>query len=291
MDTTLPRLSEYTADKVLLGRANDYVKFVSCLVQCQNRVQAAAEDFALKFPRSVNLDLVMKAGVTPGTTYEPGWSPLAPLRLLQEAFITLARPQALLAKLDALVRHVPTNVSVPVQTGGATYAWVGQGAPKPIGNMQLQSVTLPPATAAGILITSSELMKVATAASVATVRADLGRGLAFYLDQQLTDPAVSAVTNVSPGSITTQAPSFGSSGTSAANCLTDLKKLYALFFAANQDAVSAVVFMSPANAAAAASATGWQALGADGGSLSEAAASSLERSAGRAEGPASAPCR
>jgi HK97 family phage major capsid protein len=267
MDMTLPRLGEYTADQLTLARANNFVRFVCGLVAVDNRVRAAKEDYAIRYPRSLDLDLLTKAAVDAGTTYAPGWGALAQPQPWQAGFLELAQPPPLLTKIADVARSVPTNTSVAAQSSGGTFAWTGQGATKPTGNMAFQSFTLGPAKATGLIVVTSELMKLATPASVTTLRNDLGRGLQQFLDTQFVDPSVAAVTNVSPGSITNLAPSFGSSGTSAANALTDLKKLYAQFFAANPDATSAIVLMSPANAAAAAAATGWQALTANGGEL------------------------
>jgi HK97 family phage major capsid protein len=283
----MERLSPYTDEHVREWNANDFVKLISCLVfnpdagqgpytlsDQMNRVHAA-EEFARRWPRSVNINIIEKAmtyqvkAVTNfGTTTEPSWAaPLAVVQPLQTGFLALARPFSLLGKIQNRYRSVPLNVSVPAQTGGGTYGWTGQGAAKAVGNLQLQSITLPPTKAAGLVIVTAELLRLTSEASVVTLRNELARGLAVYLDQQLVTATVAAVTNVSPGSITNLAPSFGSSGTSAANCQSDLKKLFATFFAANADASSAIVFMSPANAAAAAAALAADTFGADGGRL------------------------
>jgi hypothetical protein len=145
----------------------------------------------------------------PGTTYSPAWaSPLAAAKPLTDAFVALARPASLIGKLEGLVNRVPFNVSVPAQTSGSTYAWVGQGAPKPVGNLQFQSVTMPILKAAGLLIVTRELLDLTQPASVLALRRELIRGLAHFLDMQLVDNTIAAVANVSPASITNGAPSI-----------------------------------------------------------------------------------
>lgn len=283
----LDRLSAFTEAQYKNIRANLFVELVSALAaddggqarSLSNEVdlRRAFDYHRMSRPNSLGADLIAKgldrllmtkAGVTPGTTYEPGWAAaLAAYRPLAEAFVDVSRSVPLIGKLMNYVSQVPFNVSVPVATSGGTYRWVGQGAPKPVGNMQLGSATLPIAKASGLIVVTSELLKLTAPASVTVLRREMIKGMAQYLDQQLTDPTVAAVTNVSPASITNGAPSIGSAGSSAANALTDIKLLIATFIEANPDAAAAVMLMSPAVATALAVATNSQTLGPNGGTL------------------------
>ncbi len=190
----------------------------------------------------------LKAAVNPGTIAEPAWAaPLAVQRPMQEEFLDLLRPATILGKVPGFKR-VPFNVSVPVQTGGGTYQWVGEGGIKPVGNLQFSSVTLGIAKAAGIIVISEELAKISSPSAEATVRNDMIKGMAYYLDQQFIDPTVAAVTNVSPASITNLANGYATAGTSADNARTDLKKAITLFTASLLPVSEAVWIMSEANA-------------------------------------------
>jgi hypothetical protein len=277
------RFSARTADLLTLGRADSYVKWLSCLYQSNDSPSGAAMLFKLAWPRSLDLDLIekgaawqlqygssqfaSKAAVNPGTTVEPAFAaPLSPLQPLEQAIVDLARPQSLLGKLTAAVR-APFNVSIPVQTGGGTYRWRGQGHATPAGQLALSSATLPILAAGGIHVVTAELMKVTSPASAAFLRNELIRGITYYLDQQLCDHTVAAVANVSPASITNGAPSIASAGTSAANALTDIKLLLATFTAANPNTETLVLLMSPAVAVAVAVAATTDTLGPDGGTL------------------------
>jgi HK97 family phage major capsid protein len=192
--------------------------------------------------------LALKAAVNPGTIAEPAWAaPLAVQRPMQDEFLDLLRPETILGKVSGFKR-VPFNVSVPVQTGGGTYNWVGEGAPKPVGNLQFSSVTLGIAKAAGIIVISEELAKISSPSAEGVVRNDMIRGMAQYLDQQFIDPTVAAVTNVSPASITNLANGFATAGTSADNARTDIKKAITLFTQSNLAVSDAVLIMSEANA-------------------------------------------
>jgi HK97 family phage prohead protease len=190
---------------------------------------------------------MLKAVVNPGTIAEPAWA--APLAVQQpfNDFLEILRPETLLGKIPGL-RQVPFNISMPVQTGGGTYAWVGEGAPKPVGNLQFASVTLGIAKAAGIIVISQELAKISSPSAEMVVRNDMIRGMAQYLDTQFIDPTVAAVTNVSPASVTNGANGFGTAGTSGDNARTDVKKIISLLTAANYPISEVVLVMSEANA-------------------------------------------
>jgi HK97 family phage major capsid protein/HK97 family phage prohead protease len=198
--------------------------------------------------------LALKAAVNPGTILEPAWAaPLAVARPMQNEFLELLRPETLIGKIPGL-RNVPFNISIPIQTGGGTYAWVGEGAPKPVGNLQFASLTLGVTKAAGILIISEELAKVSSPSAEATCRNDMIKGMAQYLDLQFIDPTVAAVANVSPASITNLANGYATAGTSGDNARTDLKKAITLLTQANYPISEVVFIMSEANAFALASA-------------------------------------
>jgi len=199
------------------------------------------------------LDMLTKAVVNPGTIAEPAWA--APLAVQQpfNDFLDLLRPETLLGKIPGL-RNVPFNISMPVQTGGGTYGWTGEGAPKPVGNLQFASVTLGIAKAAGIIVISEELAKISSPSAEGVVRNDMIRGMAQYLDQQFIDPTVAAVTNVSPASITNLANGFATAGTSGDNARTDIKKAITLLTGNNYPISETVLIMSEANAFALATA-------------------------------------
>jgi hypothetical protein len=278
-------LPDFTASQLTNIRSLDFVRLVAGLAHDDGGVtrslssevdlRRAFDYYAARWPRSISADLITKgldrlltkASVNPGTTAEPSWAaPLAAIRPLAESFVEVSRPASLIGKLTTAAR-VPFNVSVPTATGGGTYRWVGQGAPKPVGNLQLQSATLRILKAAGLIVVTDELIQLTAPASVTTLRREMISGLSQYLDSQLTDPTLAAVEGVSPASITYGAPSIASAGTSAANAVTDIKRLLADFIATNPNAESMVLLMSPGVAVAVAIATNSQTLGPNGGLL------------------------
>ncbi len=86
--------------------------------------------------------------------------PLVVTQPLNE-FLELLRPRTLLGQIPGL-RQVPFNISVPSQTAGGTYGWVGQGLAKPVTKAAYATVTLPFAKAAGIIVLTQELVQLST---------------------------------------------------------------------------------------------------------------------------------
>lgn len=239
--------------KANVPKGTAFTRFVMAKIAGKNSLSDAirfVEERKQWMDQTPEVLLMLKAAVNPGTIAEPAWAaPLAVQQPLND-FLELLRPETLLGKVPGL-RQVPFNISMPVQTGGGTYAWVGEGAPKPVGNLSFSSVTLGIAKAAGIIVISEELARISTPSAEGVVRNDMIKGMAQYLDQQFIDPTVAAVTNVSPASITNLANGFGTAGTSGDNGRTDFKKGITLMTGTttNTYPISEVVaIMSEANA-------------------------------------------
>ena len=269
MDILTPpeRLGDLTQSQVVSWNSLDLMRYLSCLHKADGMEGAARNLFSLRYPRSLNLNLVTKAAVAAGTTTDATWAgPLAPMQRLVDDFLAFVRPRTLLGKIQNL-RKVPFNISVTAQTAGGTYGWVGQGKPAVVSEPDLATVSLGTSKASGIIVVSEELMKLGRPGSETLLRDELAGGLAKFTDAQLVDPAVAAVADVSPGSILNGTTPIASAGGTAANALTDIKALIANFTTANPDTEFAVFLMSPANAVGIAIATGLPDLGLNGGVL------------------------
>lgn len=261
------RLGYITQQQLTEGRARDFTRFVSCLIAKDGSYFKAVHLFQQRYPRSLSADLFTKAAVSAATTIDSTWAaPLAPLRPLADAFISLLRPRTLLGRIPGL-RQVPFNVSVNSQTGGGTYAWVGQGAPAPATSAAFAATTLGIAKAAGIIVITEELGKLSTPSAEVVMRDELIQGTAQFLDTQFVDPAVAAVANVSPASVTNGTVAIISAGTSGANALTDLQALLNAFITANPNVENLALLMKPSNAIAISRAANAPSLGMTGGSI------------------------
>lgn len=188
-----------------------------------------------------------KAAVAVGTTTDATWAgPLVVTQPLNE-FLELLRPRTLLGRIPGL-RQVPFNVSVPTQTTGGTYGWVGQNKPKPVTKADYATVTVPFAKAAGIIVISEELATLSSPSAEALVREEMIAGMGAFLDVQFNDPAVAVAANVSPASITNGAATAAASGVTAAAAKLDLAGRVAVFTAANIPLDGSVWLMSDSNA-------------------------------------------
>lgn len=188
-----------------------------------------------------------KAAVAVGTTTDSTWAgPLVVTQPLNE-FLEMLRPKTLIGRIPGL-RQVPFNVSIPTQTTGGTYGWVGQNKPKPVTKADYSTVTVPFAKAAGIIVISEELATLSTPSAEALVRQEMIDGMGAFLDVQFNDPAVAVSANVSPASITNGAATAAASGVTSAAAKLDLSGRVAVFTAANIPLDGSVWLMNDSNA-------------------------------------------
>lgn len=188
-----------------------------------------------------------KAAVAAGVTTDSTWAgPLVVTQPINE-FLEMLRPRTLIGRIPGF-RNVPFNVSLPSQTTGGTYAWVGQNKPKPVTKADYATVSVGFAKAAGIIVVSEELARLSTPSAEGLVREEMIGGMGQFLDTQLIDPSIAAVTGVNPASITNGAATIASSGVTGAAAKTDLASRVAVFVAANIPVSESVWLMNESNA-------------------------------------------
>jgi HK97 family phage major capsid protein/HK97 family phage prohead protease len=237
---SLPQIS--VRPNVAPGSA--FVRYTLAMLNAKGDSYRALE-YAKQWKDSTpEVELMIKAAVAPGTTTDPAWAaPLVIVNNLTNEFVELSRPATILGKIPGLTK-VPFNVSVPVQTGGGTYKWVGQAKAKPVGKLQFTSTSLGMAKAAGIIVLTEELVRSSSPSAEAIVRNDMIKGIAQFLDQQFTDPAVAEVANVSPASITNGAGTAASQDDPA----KDLGAIVTFFSGNNVPLAGLTIIMNQTNA-------------------------------------------
>jgi HK97 family phage major capsid protein/HK97 family phage prohead protease len=208
-----------------------------------NRMEAI--EYAKQWHDSTpEVELALKAAVAPGDTVTTPWAGalVPPFQYMADEFMALLRPQTILGKVPNLKR-VPFRALVPKQTGGGSYAWVGQSNPKPATALQFGTVSLGITKIAGIVTLTTELVRLSSPSAEDLVRNDMIAGIAGFMDHQFIDPAV-APTGVNPASITN-----GIAGVPATtDPLADLTALITAFAAANLSLSQATFIMSEVNA-------------------------------------------
>ena len=138
-----------------------------------------------------------KAAVAPGTTTDATWAgPLATSRVIA-GFLALVRQTSVIGKLPVMT--IPFGMTLPFQVSGASMKWVGQLDPKPVTKLGFGNLTLAPTKAAGIVVTTAELMKFSVPGSEEALKQILQNELVAFTDAAFLSAA--AATAASPAGI------------------------------------------------------------------------------------------
>jgi HK97 family phage major capsid protein len=174
----------------------------------------------------------------PGTVTggSPSWgSELAEPQTLESEFVKLVRDKAILGRVQGF-RTAPFNVRMVVQTGGSTIAWVGEGAVKPVGELDFSEAELPHDKMAGIIVLTNELIRLSRPNAEQIVRDDLVEKVAEFKDEQFFDPTIT-VSAARPASITNGISSPAASGTTGDDLRADFNTALATFDTTGSDTV------------------------------------------------------
>lgn len=234
--------------KPTVPKGTGFVRMVMAMAACRgNRLEAS--EYAKRWSGSTpEVAMVLKAAVTEGDTTTSGWaSQLVVSQNLASEFAELLRPATIIGKINGF-RRVPFNVTVPRQLTGSTVNWVGQGAPKPVGELSFDSVSLGIAKAAGIIVISEELARSSDPSAEVIISNDLRAKIAEFLDEQFINPAVAAVSNISPAAVTNGASVIDSTGVTAAFFRADFASALAVWTAANMSIAGGVIIMTESQA-------------------------------------------
>jgi HK97 family phage major capsid protein/HK97 family phage prohead protease len=231
-----------------LPKGIGFTRYAMALAASRGSRMEAAE-YAKRWKDSTpEVAMVLKAAVDAGTTTDATWAaPLVVYNNLASEFIELLRPATIIGRINGF-RRVPFNVTMPRQTGGSTVGWVGQGAPKPVGELAFDQVSLGMAKAAGIIVISEELARSSDPSAEAIVSEDLRKAIAQFLDEQFINPSVAAVSNVSPAAVTNGASVIDSTGVTAAHLRADFAAALAVWTAAELSIAGGVIVMTETQA-------------------------------------------
>ncbi|EHM01147.1 caudovirus prohead protease [Acetobacteraceae bacterium AT-5844] len=233
-----------------LPKGTAFTRYAMALARAKGNVVQAVEIAKAWHDSTPEVETVLKAAVSAGTTTDTDWAkPLVEYQNMASEFAELLRPATIIGRIPGL-RRVPFNIKIPRQLTGSTVNWVGEGAPKPVGELSFDQITLGLTKAAGIIVLTDELVRSSNPAAEGLVRQDLIAQMAQFLDKDFVDPSKAAVTNVSPASITNGVTPIVASGTDVDALRADLQKLYAAFITANMSIADAVWIMPETQALA-----------------------------------------
>jgi HK97 family phage major capsid protein len=183
------------------GNRTDAAEFVKQRWGEESRIVERTLRSQLSAP---DLEILAKAAVLAGTAVHATWAgPLVEWQTIAGEFIDLLRPATVIGRIvNPSLRRVPFNIRLAGKTTGSTVGWVGEGAVKPVSALAFSETTLAWAKAAGIVVITEELARFSSPGAEDTIIADLRDTMVQFLDTQFLDPAVAAVTNVNPASVT-----------------------------------------------------------------------------------------
>jgi HK97 family phage major capsid protein/HK97 family phage prohead protease len=250
---TISKASDTRGGQVVTVKSNlppgtGFTRYAMALAAGRGSRMEAAQ-YAKRWSGSTpEVEMILKAAVDAGTTTDSAWAaPLVAYRNLASEFIELLRPATILGRINGF-RRVPFNVTMPRQLTGSTVNWVGQGKPKPVGELSFDQVSLGMAKAAGIIVISEELARSSDPSAEAIVSQDLRSAIAAFLDEQFINPAIAAVANVSPAAVTNGASVIDSTGVTAAALRADFASALAVWSAAEMSIAGGVVVMTESQA-------------------------------------------
>lgn len=243
-----------------LDKGIGFARLVGCFAASKGVPMQALEMAKQRFPNDAKLhsalsvltrfngEHLMKAAVDVGTTTDSDFAaPLVNYSVLANEFIEFLRPQTVIGRIPDL-RMVPFNIRVPRQTGGATAQWVGEGAPKPVGQQAFDYVQLGYTKLAIISAITQELARFSQPNAEVLIRDDLAKAVVQQMDADFLEPSNAGTANVKPASITNGIAPIGSLGNSEQNIRDDVKALFNAFVSANVDPAGAVWLMHTSTA-------------------------------------------
>jgi HK97 family phage major capsid protein len=211
--TRVDNLQLRTVEKLEPGIA--FARYAMCLTKAKGNHAMAAVLAEKNYPHTegvvktlkaqaegANLQelIQLKTAVAAGNTTDSTWAgPLVYAQTFMGDFLNYLRPRTLVGQ--AQFRPVPFNVRIGGQTSGGTANWVGQGKAKPVTKFDFNATTIPFTKVAAIAVITQELARFSDPAAEGLVRDSLADCVIAKIDNDLFDPDVAAVANVSPAGL------------------------------------------------------------------------------------------
>lgn len=213
------------------------------MVRANNNPYHAADLARQYWKDSPEVEKHIRAVIEAGDTTTSGWaSQLVPsAQQMNDEFLEMLRDAMIIGRIPGL-RRVPFNVAVPLQSGGGTYGYVGEGAPKPVTKPTYGSATLRFEKAAGIIVITEELARFSRPDAELLVRNEMINGLSEYFDSVFVS-ADAAVSNVKPAGILNGISATAASATTAAGFRVNMNTVLQGMLTNKRDPADLVILM------------------------------------------------
>jgi hypothetical protein len=162
--------------------------------------------------------IIAKAAVSGGSFGDVDYGDvLSDWRIARNAFFTSLRTRSVFFRLlDSGFRKVPLRTNLGIVTANATAWIVNEGAPTPLTAIKLSSPTLEPVKACALMVMSDTISRSMSEGATEAVNVELRGAVSDVVDAKFFSMVIDSDT-----------PTFASSGRTAANILTDLRKMLA----------------------------------------------------------------
>jgi HK97 family phage major capsid protein/HK97 family phage prohead protease len=196
----------------------------------------------------------VKAGEVAALTTAAGGVGFIPTDLGGGDYAEFLRPLTIIGRFGT--GNIPPLTGTPFRAGnvsvttGAVGYWTGEAKPKPLTTLASSRTPILPLKVAAIIAVSMEDLRDSSPSIEPVVVNEMTRAIVQVLDFTFIDPSATAVSGVSPASITNAQPSIVSTGTDADAVRLDIRALFQKYFDADNQATQAVLVMSAKNATA-----------------------------------------
>jgi HK97 family phage major capsid protein len=227
-----------------LPKGTGFARYAMALAATKGSISDALR-FAERWKSSTPEVMELLEKANPGTTADSTFAaPLVYAQNLVAEFIELLRPATVLGRIPG-IRYVPFNVRIARQTAGmGAFNWVGEGAAKPVGELDFDTVTLAFHKIAGIVVLTDELVKYSSPNAEDVVRTDLVEQMARFIDVQFLRLTVASGAS-NPASITNGVTPINATGDDADALEADLFNALAPFDDTNVGDNNVTLVMQP----------------------------------------------
>jgi hypothetical protein len=247
-------LADLAAEREDRQRQRTAIRYIKAAgIAAGTKCGTALQVFESLYPNSVHreevrrsIDLQTRAPVQGGSSGT--WlKPFSEPTVFLDAFAAQVRQQQVLGRIPGAIK-VPLDARTPYPTNTPRAAWVAPGGAIPVGQGTFADMVMTPFMLALIVAATNELLTAIGPDAEATFEALLTNAAVASADRALLDPALAAVPDLSPASITNGAFAVPSSGATVAALQSDLGLLADHMQENGVVLTSPVLIMSPASA-------------------------------------------